>query len=98
MSTKKTSIEEAAQEAKESALNKAAEIAESGVYEPSAKEKSLFHVQLEKVKFNPVTGERLSKAVIQKFNPKAYANFIKFAATLGFTKVEVLWNPEEDNF
>ena len=67
-------------------------------YVPKETEKHVYHVELEKVKFHPTTGERLSKAYMQKLSKKAYVNFAKHSAALGFTSVKVLWDPTQDNF
>lgn len=55
-------------------------------------ESHLYHVSLERVKFDDATGERLSKAFVQKFNRREWANFQKYGDK-GFT-VKILWSPQ----
>lgn len=55
-------------------------------------ESHLYHVSLERVKFDEATGERLSKAFVQKFNRREWANFQKYGDK-GFT-VKILWSPQ----
>ena len=61
-------------------------------YNVHPRESHLYHVSLEKVKFDDATGERLSKAFVQKFNRREWANFQKYGDK-GFT-VKILWSPQ----
>lgn len=56
-------------------------------------ERDLYHVSLEKVKFNSDTGERLSKPFVQKFDKREWANFQKYGDK-GYT-INILWSPQK---
>lgn len=58
---------------------------------PPVKEQGHVHVELDKTRFDKDTGEKLSKAYIQIFTPRAFKDFKK--NTLGF-KVQVIWDGE----
>jgi len=59
-------------------------------------EKNVFHVRLDKKQFSAKDGSKLSVAFVQKFPKAEFAQFQKHASALGYTEVEVLWNPEID--
>lgn len=74
--------------------------AQSEEYIPDDKEKNLYHLLLEKPLFDRMTGKRISKPYVQKFNDRAYKKFtekknggLSNAEMLGYT-FKVLWNPE----
>lgn len=58
------------------------------------REEKFYHVKQEKVEFDRNTGKRLSRAVIQKYDKKAYATTIKYLQDAGY-KIEVLHDPVE---
>ena len=62
---------------------------------PEGKERGFFHVKLEKTLFDKDTGKKLSKPYVQIFRPKDWLNFQANAKALGFTTVEVKWDPEK---
>lgn len=67
---------------------------ETEAYEVPEGEEHLYHAMLESgVKFNPNTGERISKPYVQKFTYKEFKQFEKNAAILGYT-YKVLHQPE----
>jgi len=60
---------------------------------PKPEERNFFHVKLEKTRFHPKTGQRLSKPYIQKFGINAWDQFKKSSEGLGFDTTEVKWDP-----
>lgn len=56
------------------------------------REEKFYHVKQEKVEFDRNTGKRLSRAVIQKYDKKAYVTTSKYLRDAGYT-VEVLHDP-----
>ena len=67
--------------------------AQNGKYLAPEKERNTFHVLLDKPVYNKQTGEKLSKAYVQKFKPAEFKQFLQHGKGLGFTFV-VKWNPE----
>ena len=73
-------------------------------YVPRDDEKGFYHVRLEKERYDQRTGKKLSKPFIQKYSEKEYKKLTakkdekdrSIAEMLGYTKVEVLWNPKEN--
>ena len=61
-------------------------------YVVPANEKHLFHCVIEVKKFNPETGERLSKPRIQKFGQKTFEMVLPKLREQGYT-VTILHNP-----
>lgn len=61
-------------------------------YVVPANEKHLFHCVIEVKKFNPETGERLSKPCIQKFGQKTFEMVLPKLREQGYT-VTILHNP-----
>ena len=59
-----------------------------------ANERHLWHCIIEVKKFNPETGERLSKPRVQKFGQKAYELILPKLKEQGYT-VTVLHNPKK---
>ena len=68
--------------------------AQTGVYVANENERHLFHVKLDKPFFNKRTGEKQSKAYMQKFTIPEWHHFAKNSKGLGF-EVEIMWNPEK---
>lgn len=66
---------------------------EQKVYQVPANEKHLFHCWIEVKKFNPETGERLSKGRVQKFGQKEFALILPKLREQGYT-IDILWNPK----
>lgn len=64
-----------------------------GAYVADENERHLYHVKMDKQVFNPATGEKASKAFIQKFTVQDWRDQQKHGVHLGFT-MNVLWNPE----
>lgn len=58
-----------------------------------ANEKHLFHCIIEVKKFNPETGERLSKPRVQKFGQKTFEMVLPKLREQGYT-VTILHNPK----
>lgn len=56
------------------------------------REEKFYHVKQEKVEFDINTGKRLSRAVIQKYDKKAYVTTVKYLQDAGYTIV-VLHDP-----
>lgn len=56
------------------------------------REEKFYHVKQEKVEFDRNTGKRLSRAVIQKYDKKAYVTTVKYLQDAGYTIV-VLHDP-----
>lgn len=56
------------------------------------REEKFYHVKQEKVVFDSNTGKRLSRAVIQKYDKKAYVTTVKYLQDAGYTIV-VLHDP-----
>lgn len=56
------------------------------------REEKFYHVKQEKVEFDRNTGKRLSRAVIQKYDKKAYVTTVKYLQDAGY-KIEVLHDP-----
>lgn len=71
--------------------------AQSGSYLPEVKERGIFHAKLDKPYFDPKTGNKISKAFIQKFTIADWNSFIKNSTGLGYT-IEIVWNPEIYNY
>jgi hypothetical protein len=61
-------------------------------YTPESTERDLYHVELDKPGFNPTTGEKLSKAFIQKFTKAEWNQFVGNSSGLGY-KQTILWDP-----
>lgn len=62
---------------------------------PKEKERDLYHVILEKPFHDNATGKKLSPpAYTSKFSIPDFHQFERFAKSLGFTVVTVIWNPE----
>lgn len=55
-------------------------------------EKDTYHVKMEKVKFDPNTGERLSRPDIQKFGQKEFRIQRDILANMGW-KLDILHDP-----
>lgn len=74
-------------------------------YNPSDKEKHLYHVELEKPLYDSKTGKKMSTPYVQKFTKAEYNQFVgkksakdkSNAEMLGYT-VKVLFNPEENMY
>ena len=65
------------------------------VYKPKKGEEGSYHVKQEQVRFDPNTGERLSKAVICQYEPRVWMRSIeKNLKALGYT-YEVLHTPSK---
>lgn len=62
-------------------------------YVVPANEKHLFHCIIEVKKFNPETGERLSKPRVQKFGQKTFEMVLPKLREQGYT-VTILHNPK----
>ena len=58
-----------------------------------ANERHLFHCIIEVKKFNPETGERLSKPRVQKFGQKTFEMVLPKLREQGYT-VTILYNPK----
>jgi hypothetical protein len=58
---------------------------------PKGEEKD-YHVSIEQVRFDPVTGERLSKASVQKYNQRMWMLAEKNMKNLGYS-CEILHDP-----
>jgi hypothetical protein len=56
------------------------------------REEKFYHVKQEKVEFDRNTGKRLSRAVIQKYDKKAYVTTVKYLQDAGYT-ITVLHDP-----
>lgn len=68
------------------------------VYSKTVKdnEKHLVHAKLDKPHFDSKTGEKKSVAYVQKFSKTEFEQFKTSAPRLGYTVVDVLWNPDTD--
>lgn len=62
-------------------------------YVVPANEKHLFHCIIEVKKFNPETGERLSKPRVQKFGQKTFEMVLPKLREQGYT-VTILYSPK----
>ena len=56
-------------------------------------EKHVYHCKIERRKFNPETGARLSRPRIQKFNQKIFETLISKRLPLQGYTIEILHNP-----
>lgn len=73
-------------------------------YVPKDEEKGFYHVRLEKEHYDQRTGKKTSKPFVQMYTEKEYNKLtakknekdLSIAEMLGYTKVEVLWNPNEN--
>lgn len=65
----------------------------NGYVVPKGEEK-LFHCKIEVVRFNPNTGERLSRPRIQKFGQKIFELVLPKLREQGYT-IEILHNPKK---
>lgn len=64
-------------------------------YEVPKGEEKYYHCRIEVKKFDPDTGERLSRPVLQKFEPKFFETFgLHHLRQQGYT-VDILHNPRE---
>lgn len=61
-------------------------------YIPHPMEQHLYHVSMEIVRFDSATGEKLSRAFVQKFTTREWDNFQKYGDK-GYT-IKVLWTPK----
>ena len=56
-------------------------------------EKQSYHCKIERKKFNPETGQRLSRPRIQKFGQKIFEQLVSKRLPLQGYTIEILWNP-----
>lgn len=66
-------------------------------YVPKPGTEGFYHVQMTKgKKFDPNTGEQISKPFVQVYTPGEYKHFAKFGEALGYCNIEVLWDPTKN--
>ena len=59
-------------------------------YEVPANEKEYVgHVFQEQIRFNPVTGDRMSKGFVQKYDRQGWDNFRRYGGSQGWTIVPI---------
>lgn len=61
-------------------------------YKPSPSEKNLVHYKAEKIKFNPMTGERMSRPRIVKTGVKLFESVKRELEKEGYS-IEILYHP-----
>jgi hypothetical protein len=61
-------------------------------YLPELTERRVFHVRLDKQAFNPLTGEKITRPILQKFTVADWNQFINNSLGLGYVKT-ILWDP-----
>lgn len=62
------------------------------VYTPHPLEKNIYHIRIEKVAYNPTTGQKISTPYVQKFHKREFELFEKNAISLGYTYT-ILYKP-----
>ena len=70
------------------------EITAENYFVPKGEER-LFHVKFENVSYNPKTGKKISRPVIQKFGKKMYQSIMERQLKRAGYNIDVLHNPVE---